>query len=90
MKLKCIEQTCDACPSQWEARDIDDRPVYIRYRWGTLEIGVGNPNADMSDAVDKSMSSKPDYLEFIGGAMSGTIELEAVMPFIESIPEYKP
>jgi hypothetical protein len=36
-----LEQTCGACPSQWEGRTDDGRYVYIRYRWGFLRLGVG-------------------------------------------------
>ena len=59
-----IEQTCQACPAQWEgwayynrddARDeISTRrkPVYIRYRWGYLSICIGSEGGTISSAVD--------------------------------------
>lgn len=42
-KVVSLTQTCSACPSQWEGRTDDDRPVYIRYRWGHLGIEIGEP-----------------------------------------------
>jgi hypothetical protein len=44
-----LTQTCDACPSQWEGRTADGRHVYVRYRWGCLQIGIGN---SLHDAVN--------------------------------------
>ena len=35
-----LEQTCEISPSQWEGKAEDGQFVYIRYRWGWLEIGV--------------------------------------------------
>lgn len=35
-----LQQTCGACPSQWEGRTEDGRHVYIRYRFGLLTAGV--------------------------------------------------
>jgi predicted GNAT family acetyltransferase len=35
-----VTQTCDACPSQWEGRLSDGRRLYVRYRWGALEIDI--------------------------------------------------
>lgn len=51
MKPRIIElnQTCTACPSQWEGKTEDGRYVYIRYRGGYLSAGIG---ASLDDAVD--------------------------------------
>lgn len=35
-----IEQTCSACPSQWEGKTSSGEYVYIRYRWGEGRIEV--------------------------------------------------
>lgn len=34
--LKQLDQTCGACPSQWEGTLEDGRAVYVRYRHGWL------------------------------------------------------
>jgi hypothetical protein len=43
-----VRQTCGSCPSQWEGRTDDGRHVYVRYRWGWLQVGLG---ATLDDAV---------------------------------------
>jgi len=42
-KIISLEQTCYACPSQWDAVTSDDRRVYIRFRWGLLTVEIGEP-----------------------------------------------
>jgi len=39
-KVVSIEQTCGACPSQWEGRLDDGRGLYVRYRYGKLKIAL--------------------------------------------------
>ena len=41
--VKEIEQTCVACPSQWEGYTDDGRCIYIRFRWGLLSARIGSP-----------------------------------------------
>lgn len=41
-KIKRLEQTCHGCPSQWEGETYSGKKVYIRYRWGCLNIGIGD------------------------------------------------
>lgn len=36
--LKKINQTSAACPSQWDAWDVEGNYYYIRYRWGILTV----------------------------------------------------
>ena len=50
MKPKVLEykETCGACPSQWKGKLEDGKFIYIRYRWSTLEVGIGK---DMAEAV---------------------------------------
>lgn len=49
--LKKLKQTCSYCPAQWEGTTVDDRPVYIRYRWGTLTCQIGPIKGTTQDAV---------------------------------------
>jgi len=52
LKIREIEQTCSACPSQWEATLDDGRMLYFRYRWGVLRISISErPTRDIMDAV---------------------------------------
>jgi hypothetical protein len=44
MKIVKITQTCSECPSQWEGHTEDNKAVYVRYRWGELEVTIGDTN----------------------------------------------
>lgn len=52
MKVVEIKRTCEACPSQWEGKLSDGRMIYVRFRWGSLNISVSpKPTDDIMDAV---------------------------------------
>ena len=84
IKLSKIVQTCDACPSQWDAVADDGRPVYIRYRWGNLTTGVGKQGETKDAAVWKCIQA-PDVDTYDVGDGNGVIEIDEVMPFIEAL-----
>ena len=79
MKIKNIVQISDVCPAQWEARTMDDRPVYIRYRFGELSVGVGEPGASIESAAS---FRKEIFRKKIGGNYSGVISWNEVAPYI--------
>lgn len=72
IKITTIKNTCNACPSQWEAIDAESRPVYIRYRWGCLSIRVGEQGQDISDAI----RSKPIFEEQLEDNLGGVLSYE--------------
>ena len=41
MKIYGLKKTTEHSPSQWEGRTADGRAVYIKYRSGHLQVGVG-------------------------------------------------
>ena len=47
--IKTVARTCEASPAQWDAVTVDNRQVYVRYRWGHLSVRVA-PNPGDSDA----------------------------------------
>lgn len=51
LRVRRVSQTSPACPAQWEGRTDDDRPVYVRYRFGRLSVRVGPIGGDMDSAV---------------------------------------
>lgn len=51
IRVITVENTCTAAPAQWEGRTNDDRPVYVRYRYGGLEVRIGQRGADVESAV---------------------------------------
>lgn len=38
-----LEQTCEMCPSQWDAFGPNGEYYYIRYRWGYLSVSTPGP-----------------------------------------------
>jgi hypothetical protein len=74
MNISDIQQTCLACPSQWEGHLADGCPIYIRYRWGELSVRVGPTGGTIDDALD----SAPVFERQIGDHLDGSIELDEV------------
>ena len=62
-----LRHTCFACPSQWEGRDTEDRPVYIRYRHGRLTVSIGPPGGSISDAIESGV----DWDDYVGSDLDG-------------------
>jgi len=74
IQVKDLEQTSMACPAQWEFRTFQDRPVYVRYRWGYLSVCIGPPGGDVYDAVGGFEIVGED----LGDNLDGFVEWEAV------------
>jgi hypothetical protein len=57
-----LAQTCDSCPSQWEGRTEDGRYVYVRYRWGNLQVGFGPTieAAIFDETIDRQIGDRLD------------------------------
>lgn len=70
--LRELEQTCWACPSQWEGKTDEGKYVYVRYRWGILSVGFGK---DEWAAVDDSKSIG-QYGDWLDGVMTTEEMLE--------------
>jgi hypothetical protein len=71
IEIKELTQTCQACPSQWEFYTFDNRPVYVRYRWGFLSVSIGKQNGILTDAVINGVTI---IGKEIGNNMDGFIE----------------
>ena len=65
MKVENLEQTCEACPSQWEFTTDNGRPVYVRYRWGFLTVYIN----ESGNAIDGTVL----FCKKIGHGFDGTI-----------------
>ena len=79
MEIRDIQQTCYACPSQWEAKTEDGRGVYIRYRWGRLTIHVSHK------AGEHGLDGSCVYSKQIGDEYDGVIPIEKVTPIIQAL-----
>jgi len=72
--IETITQTCRACPSQWEGRLADGRPIYIRFRHGELSIRIG----DAGDGIEKAIDA-PAWFEWeADNGLDGEISLDEV------------
>lgn len=49
-------QTCEACPSQWDAWLVDGTYLYIRYRWGVLSWSFNDSDDRDSIRLDDDMA----------------------------------
>jgi len=77
-------------PSQWEGETSDGRFVYVRYRWGCLEIGIGQ-------SLEDALSNSGKFFEqHLGERYDGSMEIEqlrqATLEIIEwpESYEYRP
>ena len=53
--VRHVRKTSQHHPAQWHGMTADDRHVYVRYRWGHLQVGIGDT---FDDAVsDESILS---------------------------------
>ena len=68
--VRALIRTCSSCPSQWEGQTRDGRFVYVRYRWGTLSIGIG---ASREESINHSGNLLDKEL---GDHLDGVLEFE--------------
>ena len=85
IKINNLKQTTIACPAQWEFYTFDNRPVYVRYRWGALSIYIGSPDGSMYETYD----GKIIFYEEIGNNADGFIEWEHVEKELNKLTKEK-
>lgn len=86
MIIKDLVQTCGACPAQWEFRTFEDRPVYVRYRWGYLSIRIGGAGED----IDSAVAGEEIYGEHLAGEWDGVIEEEKIIEIVSGLSNKLP
>lgn len=69
MKIVKAEQTCGACPSQWDAWTDEGRYVYLRYRWG-----CGSVTYYDDEITDRGRNVVKEF--YTGDPYDGVISLE--------------
>ena len=77
-----LRQTCIACPSQWEGILQNGKHVYIRYRWGILQFGIGG-NGDTAAANTGSPLR-------IGGNLDGELSTQDMLKHLNLNPPLPP
>lgn len=67
-----LRLTCGACPTQWEGRTDDGRHVYVRYRWGTLRVGVGA-------SIEEAVADHATFSRTLGDGLDGRLSYPALV-----------
>lgn len=80
-----IEQTCFACPSQWEGYTDDDRSIYVRYRWGFLSVRIGSPG-DKSEFA--GVRGKEILRKQLGDSYLGFLDYEDLVKATSEIIQF--
>ena len=83
MKVTYINQTCGACPSQWEGNLEDGRMFYARYRWGCLSIELSKEktnNVMMAMGEDGNLI----YNERLGDEFDGVFDQSELIGIMRS------
>jgi len=80
-----LKRTCFACPSQWEGKTDDDRPVYVRFRWGCLAVEVGKPGQGIDDAI---LTGDRIFCEEIGDAFDGFMTFESLKEATQKVASW--
>lgn len=69
--LACVVETCAACPSQWDAWDVDGNYWYLRYRHGR-GTAERQPSRDIATWTDREPNISFDTED--GGGEIGLFE----------------
>ena len=81
-----LERTCFQCPSQWEGRDREGYPIYIRYRWGYLSIRRG----DKGKSVNSAVCGEEIFGKHIGDSMDGKISFGGLRDLAKDAVTFSP
>lgn len=71
-----LERTCFACPSQWDAWDVDNNYYYIRFRGGYLSVDRSRSVAAMWDTNERTSLLGWDTGDGLDGFMTDTEMLD--------------
>lgn len=77
-RVKRYEQTCPACPSQWDIYTTEGEHIYARYRWGHLCVRLNPWHKDEKILYDKS----------IGEGLDGYLSTEELMKHTASVLDW--
>lgn len=80
-----LEETCLACPSQWEGALDDGRAVYARFRHGHLSVGIGEA---VEGAVDNAMTDQALYDGEVGDGLDGFMDFEDLKVRLRGLIEF--
>lgn len=84
-KVRTLQKTSLACPSQWEGVLNDGRAVYARFRHGNLSVGVGET---VKGAVENAMSDQALFEGEIGDGLDGFMDFEELKTHLRGLIEF--
>lgn len=79
VKIVKLECTCQACPTQYEAKLEDGRLVYLRYRWGYLSIRASPCE---TDNIHDAISGEEVLGESRGDDFHGSMDRDEVISYL--------
>jgi len=87
IKIKRLVNLGTVCPTQWRGKTFDDRPIYIRFRWGYLTAQVGKKDGDVWDAIDNKpvFSKQIDRNEYAGFLLDS--RMRKILSYIFDFPK---
>lgn len=91
-KIKTLTKTCDSCPAQWEGKTYEDKFVYVRYRFGCLQLSVADSEYYAVMGTESPVtfcSSTPStvYLD-VGDEMDGSMELTELIHYSQEFFDF--
>lgn len=84
-KVKELVKTCEGFPSQWEIKLKDGKMIYIRYRWGTLDVRISEHS---TNDIDDAVGGKSIYRKYTGGDYDGVMEDSQMISLLKDIIEF--
>jgi len=81
-KIKELTKTCSGYPLQYEGKLEDGRVIYIRYRWGCLDVRVSK---NTTDNILDAVKGESIYKKYIGGSYDGDMENDELISMLKDI-----
>ncbi len=83
MEVRDLKMTSDDRPSQWQGRVGENGSVYIRYRWGHLEVYLSEASRDPLSA------GACIYDEQVGGEYDGQMSTAQMVAALAGVCRFK-
>jgi hypothetical protein len=85
IQIKSLRLTCESCPVQYEGWTVDNRQIYIRYRFGYLTVSVGKVGDDEEFAA---VNGERVFRKRIGGEYDGYLSSVDLVEAIRDVVEW--
>lgn len=79
-KAKHLMKTSEGCPAQWEGETIDNREIYIRFRWSYFSCSISQRDGHVSDCGEDIFSFGLELDEL---SLTGRMETEEMKNILE-------